>query len=124
MCIIYDGTTTFTSLLSDESINPVIEKNTKRTAGGNTRSITGGERFKATVKIRETPGDYRSLLNVLNSGADNYYFTPQDSTASWMTSLFPDISFPLNANIGAPKREWDNRSAWYIVFDVESSGYV
>jgi hypothetical protein len=122
--ILTDGTTTFTSLNSDEKIEPIIEKNTKRTAGGNTRSITGGERFSATVRIRETHGDYRSLLNLLNNGADNYYFTPQDSTATWMTSLYPDITFPLNINVSPPTREWDNRSVWYIKFDVESSGYV
>lgn len=122
--VLTDGTTTLTFSNSDENINPVLEKNTKRTAGGNTRSITGGERALFNVTVRLTPTQYRTLLNLLNNGADNYFFTPQDSTDTWMTSLYPDISFPLNVNITETARKWDNRSYWYVEMQAESTGYV
>ncbi len=124
MAKISDATTEIDLPQSDERLEPVLEKATKRTAGAELRSITGGERFKMNVRSRTTPAVFRTVIDLLNNGATDYFYTPEDETASWLTDLYPDLSFPLNANFSNLRREWDNRKAFYIAYDVEATAYV
>jgi hypothetical protein len=122
MAIVSDGTTDLDLGLCEEKEMGGLEKSTKTTAGGNRRSITAGERFAMDVKARLTPAEFRSLRDLLNNGSSNYYFTPSDTT-QW-TDLYPDITWPLNVDISAPIRDWDNRSRYYVSFGVSSTSYV
>nr|BDD44680.1 hypothetical protein 10 [Legionellales bacterium] len=122
MAIISDGTTEIDFGRADETVLPGLEKTTKVTAGGNIRSITAGERFKMRVIVRVTPAVYRSFIDLMNNGASNYYFTPTDTT-QW-DDLYPDITWPLNVDISGIDRDWDNRSYYYVSFNVESVSYV
>ena len=122
MCKISDGTTEIDFGKSTEKIIPGLEKTSKVTAGGNIRSITAGERFRMNVTIRCTPAVYRSFLNLMNNGASNYYFTPSDTT-EW-DDLYPDITWPLNANIYSINEDWNNRGYYYVAFRVDSTSYV
>jgi len=122
MATVSDGTTNIDIGTSDERIDATIEKSTTRTAGGNYRSVTGGERLAFSVKCRLTPAVFRTLLDLLKNGASSYYFTPNDS--STISDLYPTTTFPLNCNITNLKRSWDNRSYYYVSFTVESSSYV
>jgi len=122
MAIISDGTTSVDLGLCAELIDPILEKSSKRTAGGNTRSITSGERLVFSVKGRVTPTILRSAFDLLKNGASNYFYTPND--ASEWEDLYDSSNFPLNCNITGLKREWDNRNYYYIMFNVESVSYV
>ena len=122
MASVTDGSTTIDLGKCDETIMPMLEKTSKRTGGGNIRSITSGERLGFQIKARVTPAVYRTLLDLLQNGASNYYYTPNSTTE--FTGLYPSTTFPLNANIYNLSRDWDNRSYFYITFDVESTTYV
>ena len=80
MAIISDGTTTVDLGLSFEIPSPGLDRSTKTTAAGNTRSITSGERFKMKVTSRITATRLRTFLNLMLNGASNYFFTPPDIT--------------------------------------------
>ncbi len=67
MGIFSNGTTNIT-YDTDESIKDTIEKTTKRTGGGNLRTITSGERVEFRIDIRVTPTEYRALLELLKDG--------------------------------------------------------
>jgi len=122
MSIVTDGTTSIDLGNTNETIDPILEKSSKRTGGGNVRSITSGERFGMLVEARLTPATYRSFLDLMNNGASSYFFTPTDTT-QW-TDLYPAATWPLNANIFNISRSWDNRSYYYVKFEVESTSYV
>ncbi len=122
MAIVSDGITEVDLGLSNEKIIPGIDKSTKRTGGGNIRAITSGERFRMDVTCRISDTLYRTLLDLLLNGSNNYFFTPSDIT-EW-TRLYPDINFPLNSDISSPTREWDKRNIYYVNFNVESVSYV
>jgi hypothetical protein len=122
MAIISDGITDITLEYADERIDPVIERSSTVTAGGNIRSITGGERINFVVKSRVTPAIYRSLLNLITNGALQYFYTPNDTT-DW-SDLYATTTFPLNVNINTIKREWDNRGIYYITMELESVSYA
>jgi hypothetical protein len=123
MATLSDGTTDIDLGTANERINPIIDKSSKITAGGNIRSITGGERLMFAVDIRATQATYRSIINLLTNGASNYYYTPNNSTVEW-TSLYPNTTWPLNCNINNLKRTWDNRSYFYVSFEVEAISYA
>jgi hypothetical protein len=124
MAIISDGSTDITIEFVDEEINPNLEKSEKRTAGGNARSITGGERLILDLKLRLTPSQVRSITNLFKNNANNYYYTPEDSTADYWSELYPSLSFPYNATFSKLVRDWDNRSKWYYKMVVTSTEYV
>ena len=122
MATITDGTTSLDLGKTTETIDPVLEKTTVRTAGGNLRSVTSGERLRFRCQARLSPANYRTFIDLLNNGASNYFFTPTDST-QW-TNLYGSTTWPLIANIYNIKRAWDNRSYYYVDFFVESVSYV
>ena len=109
MAIFTDGTTTLTVNFVDESVEPTNEQSTNRTAGGSDRTVIGGERMKIRIEARLTPAQYRSLINIYNSTSGNLYYTPNDTTETFWTALYPDITFPLNSRFFNMKRNWDNR---------------
>jgi hypothetical protein len=74
-----------------------------------------------TSRFRTTNALTRSLKNLLNNGASNYWFTP---TGTWNTSLFNNITFPLNVNVTDIKIEWHNDDVFYVTMQVESVSYV
>ncbi len=122
MAIVSDGVTTVDLGLSFEIPAPGVEKSTTLTGGGNTRSITSGERFRMSVESRVTATLLRTFLDLMLNGASSYFFTPSDIT-QW-SALYPRINFPLNSNIFNISRQWDRRTLYYVNFDVESTSYV
>jgi hypothetical protein len=122
MAIISDGVTDIDLGKCAEAIDPILEKSSKRTGGGETRSVTGGERVGFIVQCRITPVLYRSLIDLMNNKANAYFFTPTDAT-EW-TSLYPSTTWPLSVDLTALKRDWDRRDIFYVSFRVESSSYV
>jgi hypothetical protein len=122
MAIVSDGTTDITILDADENLKSTLERASKRTGGGNVRSITGGERIVSTIKGRVTPANYRLLIDLQKNGASNYFYTPNDSS-EW-SDLFPTDTWPLNCNIFNLESPWNNRSYYYIEFEMESVSYV
>jgi len=118
--ILTDGTTTVTIPYSDDSLSPGIEASVVRTAGGNLRRVRGGERFNMTSKVRVTPTEYRSLLDLLNTDTANYFFTPSETFAD----LYPDIVFPLNCVINGITLDWNNRKFYYVTLSIEGTSYV
>jgi hypothetical protein len=122
MATVTDGTTSLDLGYVTEAIDPVLEKTTLRTAGGNLRSVTSGERLRFKAQARLSKADYRTFINLLKNGASNYFFTPTDDE-EW-TDLYPTTTWPLNANIYNIKRAWDNRTKFYVDFMVESVSYV
>ncbi len=122
MATISDGTTDLDLGSSIETIDPQLEKSSKRTGGGNIRAITGGERFKMSVQARLTAAQYRTFIDLMNNGANEYFFTPSDST-QW-TDLYPATTWPLSIDLTGLRRQWDNRTSYYVDFTVESASYV
>ena len=122
MAKVSNGTTEIEFKYAIERIDPLLEKTSKRTGGGNIRSITSGERLNFSVQVRSTPAKYRLLLNMLKDGSSNYFYEPND-TSEW-SDMYSSTLFPLNANFTNVKREWDRRDIYYIKFDVESVSYV
>lgn len=119
---ITDGTTTLTFNDSEEIIDDFdLDKTSKKTAGGDYRSVTTGERFDLTSRFRTTAANIRSLKNLLNNGATDYWFTP---TRSWDDDLYTNITFPLNVNITKIKFEWYNTTVYWVTMKVESTSYV
>ena len=123
MAVFSDGTTDLT-YASDETYQLPVEKTTKRSGGGNLKSITSGERLSIGVRLRLTPAQYRALLNLFSNNADNYYYTPEDSTKSWMSDLWPNVTWPINVNYSTISNEWNNRGYWYVVLGVDSTSYI
>jgi hypothetical protein len=120
--IITDGTTALTFADSEEIINTFdLDKTTKKTAGGDYRSVVAGERYNITSRFRTTAANLRSLKNLLNNGASSYFFTPTVDSSS---TLFTNITFPLNVNITDIKIEWYNERVYYVTMAVESVSYV
>jgi hypothetical protein len=101
---ITDGVTNLTFTDSDDIIDPIIEKSSRRTGSGDFRC--------------------RTILNLLNNNATNYFFTPRESTQSWMTALYPDITFPLNVNVTKFKTSFQTKDVVYFTIKVESTSYV
>ena len=120
--IITDGTTSLTFADSEEIVESFdLDKTSKKTAGGDYRSIVAGERYNITSRFRTTNALTRSLKNLLNNGASNYFFTP---TGTWNTSLYSNITFPLNVNVTNIQLEWHNDDIFYVTMHVESTSYV
>jgi hypothetical protein len=122
MAIVSDGSTDVDLGKCVESLNPVIEKSSKRTGGGDTRSVTGGERLQMDVQCRITPALYRTFIDLMNNGANEYFFTPTD-TSEW-SSLYPTTTWPLSVNLTNLQRDWDRRDIYYVSFKMESVSYV
>jgi hypothetical protein len=123
MAVFSDGTTDLT-YSSDETYQLPVEKTTKRAGGGNLKSITSGERLSIGVRLRLTPAQYRSLLNLFSNNADNYYYTPEESEKSWMSDLWPNVTWPINVNYSSISNEWNNRGYWYVVLGIDSTSYI
>jgi hypothetical protein len=120
--IITGDTASLTFTDSEEIINSFdLDKTSKKTAGGDYRSIVAGERYDITSRFRTTAANLRSLKNLLNDGSSSYFFTPTVDSSS---TLFTNLTFPLNVNITNIKIEWYNERVYYVTMMVESTSYV
>jgi len=124
MSVFSDGTTSLTVNYIDEEIDPQNERNDKRTSGGNTRTIIGGERLSMNIDMRLTPAQYRTLISIYNSNSSNKYYTPEDTTKTFWSELYPDLLFPINVQFSRLKRHWDNRKYWYVKMNIDSVSYL
>ncbi len=118
--IISDGTTDLTFEYADENIMPDIEKSTGRSASGRTKSQTAGERMSMSVKFRTTPAGYRTLLDLMTNGANEYYYTPEEDYGI----LYSTLTEPWNVNITNIRKEWDNKRQFYVTLNIETVDYV
>lgn len=114
-----DGTTSVTIVDANEKTAPQIDQSWKSAASGAAKGQTTGERFKLSVNLVATPAQYRSLINLLISNPEHFYYTPEETY-----TLYSDTSFPIPVKISDVKETWDNRSAYYIKFKIESEDYI
>jgi hypothetical protein len=124
MAILQGGSDSVTIEFVDEKIEPIVEETVRRTAGGNLRKTTGGERLQIGLTMRLTPAQYRSLLTLITNRSQTYSYTPEDSTASFWSDLYPDLTFPINCLFNRIEKDWDNRSHWYVTLEMESVEYL
>lgn len=97
--IISDGVTSLTFLgTTDDAL--VLEKDTASTSGGLLRSQTAGVRAAFSERdVRMTQDELRALMNLLNNGAVQYYYTPTQ-----IPSSFSPTDFPMAVNIEPPEK--------------------
>jgi hypothetical protein len=124
MAILSDGTTELDIDYVDERIDPIVEETTSRTAGGSLRQITGGQRLRLFLDMRLTPSQYNTLLSILVSNTNNYFYTPEESTSSYWSDLYPSVTFPINVIFSNQERDWDNRKYWYVKLQAETTSYI
>ena len=74
--IISDGTTDLTFLEAGGNPDPELIDSERVTAGGIIKVQPVGERYVEEVSIRLNGAQYRQLLDLLQNGASNYYYTP------------------------------------------------
>lgn len=122
MSIISDGTTdiTLNGVTSDDF--QILDKSTRKTAGGGTRSIVAGRKFVTVEKYRLTGAEYLTLIELLDNGSTQYYFTP-----STIPDHMSSDDFPLLCNISAPKKERQaggGDKKYYITIEFESVNYL
>lgn len=122
MAIFSDGTTDIEIKFVDEDIQPVLEKSSKTSAGGRLKTQTAGERLVMGIRFRTTAALFRSLMTLLKNGADEYYYTPEDTHQFYTTGN--TVTFPLNVNFDSVSHEWDNRSMYYVNMKITSINYI
>lgn len=120
--IISDGTTdlTFEGTQVDDFIE--IEKSTKISSGGKTKSQTAGGRFRVIENIRITASEWSSLNALLTNGANYYYYTPTN-IPGYMNSS----QFPMSVNISAPQKfsqEWGGEKYYRIKLEIIGEDYL
>ena len=119
MAIISDGVTSITIENVDEQIDLNLISASKLSAGGQTKNQVAGEKFKLKCKAALTGTVLRSLFNLLQNNATAYYYTAEDTH-----SLYSNVTFPISCKIDKFKSKFDNRSTYYIDFNVESNDYI
>ena len=119
MAVFSDGTTDITIKFVDEQITPIIERATKTSAGGRLKSQSTGERLQLRLRIYGTGAQQRSLFNLLTNGANEYYYTTEDTH-----TLYSNVTFPLNVIIDNIGWEFDNRSNYVLTATVTSVDYI
>ena len=122
MSIISDGETdlTFVGVNVDDFQN--LDKSTRKTAGGGTRSIVAGRKFVAIEKYRMTGAEYKELIELLDNGSTQYYYTP-----SIIPDHMNDEDFPLLCNISAPKKDSQAGGGvkkYFITLEFEGVDYL
>lgn len=122
MSIISDGTTelTFTGVTSDDF--QILDKSTRKTAGGGTRSVTAGRKFVTVEKYRMTGAEFRSLIELLDNNSTQYYFTP-----SKVPDYMDSEDFPMLVNISAPKKSSQaggGNKKYFVTLNIESVDYI
>lgn len=116
---ITDGTTSLTIANADEEMIPVYDKSTRRASSGALKAQVAGERVAFDVKVRATPAQFRTLMNILTSQSNFVYYTSEETYP-----FYSGVDFPLACNVTNVDREWDNRSYYYVKFRVESVDYI
>ena len=119
MAIISNGVTDIDLQFADEKMIPSIDKVNKKSSGGDLKQQVGGERFKLKVKARVTPIVFRSLIDMLKDGSEQYFYTPQDEYV-----LYSSVTKPIPVQVDKLAEDWDNRNVYYITFTVESTSYL
>ena len=120
MAIISDGITDVVLDFADETYDPLFDKSVRTSTSGRLKAQFGGERFQISVKARVTQTQFRAVINLLKSGSDSYFYTPGDQ----LTSLYPDIEYPIQVDLDKLESFFDNKKIFYIKFAVRSTGYV
>ena len=122
MGIFSDGSTDITIDFIDETPIPTLDKAVRRSAGGKLKSQTSGQRWAMNLRFRTTGAVSQSLLDLLDNGADEYYYTPNDTHTLYTANN--KVTFPINVVFSKIKREWDNRSKYYMSILAEAVSYL
>jgi hypothetical protein len=110
-------TLTFNGTRFDDFMD--MEQSSTRTAGGLTRTIRSGHRFKAIEGIRLTGTELKSLMDMLTDGSEEYYYTPTN-IPDYLTSS----DFPMSVNIGRPtktRHAGGGTKKYYIELPIEGT---
>jgi len=87
--IISDGTTELTFTEAGGNPDSVIIDSEKITAGGIIKVQNVGERYVEDVKIRMNGAELRQLMDLIQNGASNYYYTPSETPPEYDNDNFP-----------------------------------
>jgi hypothetical protein len=120
MAIFSDGTTDITVKYVDEIVQPQLDRSVKTSSSGKIKTQTAGERLKFTLRFRETGANARTLIDLLNNGADEYYYTNED-THSFYTDK---VTWPLNVVFTNWSFEFDSRTNYIVNLEMMSVDYL
>lgn len=120
MATISNGTTSLTpATVADEQTGPIMDMSTRQTAGGSERTQVAGERIGIRVKMRLTASECNTLLSIYTNNTSGYwYYTPQTTSG-----IYGSLTLPIVCTMSKPEPEWDNRSYYYVSFDITSVDY-
>ena len=119
MAIISDGITDIVIEFVDEIPQPKIDKVNKVSSGGRLKQQVGGQRFGMKCKARVTAAKFQNVINLLNNGSLNYYYTTEVDHP-----LYSNVSQPVPVQVNKIGQNWDNRSFHYIEFSLEGISYI
>ena len=117
-----------TTYLSFETIGTQLDENltpefsTGTTAGGETFGSVGGNRLQFREGIRVTGTEYKSLMELLNTGEPTYY-TPTSETIG----LFALYDFPMEVvktKVDKTGFAGGGDKRYYLEISAESVNYV
>ena len=117
--IVSDGTTnlTFTGTQFDDFVDQ--EKSTRTSAGGRKKSQSSGRRFVAIEGIRLTMTEFKTLSELLDNGADDYFYTPTNIPV-YLTAA----DFPMAVTFGIPEKTRQvggGEKRFYIKLPIEGT---
>lgn len=120
--VLTDGTTTLTIAESNFMAHSEIEMSREKSAGGIYKMQIGGERFMSTEHLRLTATQYRTLLNILKSNSDYYYYTPSYIPAEYSAVTFPiKVSFSLSSK---NTEAYNGEVIYYVDLEIESAEFI
>ena len=119
MAIISDGVTNITVAFVDEKIAPSLDRVSKVSSGGDLKQQVGGERYKNNCQARVSSTLFRQIMDLLNNGATNYFYTPEETNP-----FYSGLVAPIPVQFSKLGQQWDNRKNHYISFTVEAISYI
>lgn len=117
--IITDGTTSYTFDTADGNGDYVPIKDVTTTAAGELRVRTAGHRYRVTEIFEVTGTELNNLIDLINNGASDYYYTPTTVPPEWDSSYFP-----MSVNItyvGKANSIYNGAIKYFISLDIEST---
>ena len=119
MAILSNGTINITIPETDEVIQPSIEKINKKASGGDLKQQVGGERLKIKCKARVPAALFRSIVDMLKDGSEEYFYTTEVTHP-----FYANVVQPIPVQVSDVGQQWDNRKFHYIDFMIESISYI
>lgn len=117
--IISDGTTdlVFNTGVS-ETVDKIIGRSIKTSAGGNQKVQTSGYRIHIDAKIRMTPAQYNAFKVLMANGSLTYKYTPIQKDTH---PIYAGAEIPIICTIQDDVKDFDNRSINHVNLKITST---